>query len=146
MIDLDEIARSVSHTTQLKEPVMTLAQKLSAEGRNEGIAIGEARAKVRLLEKILQEPATSDDVLATLSLDELEQRFAALDAEYKCTFQEPLIVRAFGCAPKPNVSTFPCGPRGTRLPTESAPPSELSNSSSHSPPLYAILRAGWRLF
>ena len=91
VIDLDEIARSLEHTTQDKEPIMSLAQRLRAEGRNEGrnegIAIGEARAKVQLLERLLQKPATTEAEFAALSLEELERRFAGLDAEYAARFK-----------------------------------------------------------
>jgi predicted transposase YdaD len=90
-IDLPDIARSLALHPELKESIMSLAQKLKAEGqaegRTEGIAIGAARAKVQLLERILQKPATAEDALASLSLEELERRYAELDREYSERFK-----------------------------------------------------------
>ena len=83
-IDLAAIARSLEQLSQYKEPIMSLAQRLKAEG----IAIGEARAKVRLLERILEKPATPESVLESLSLEELERRFAELDREYSARFKK----------------------------------------------------------
>jgi predicted transposase YdaD len=119
-IDLDQIARSLETHPHIKEPIMSLAQKLKAEGREEakaefdslaqklkaegreeakaefdslaqkvkaegkaeGIAIGEARAKVGLLERLMEKQPTPESVLDTSSLEELERRYAELDREY----------------------------------------------------------------
>ena len=94
-IDLDQIARSLEYTTQHKEPIMSLAQRLKAEGRiealiegrSEGILLGVARTKVQMLERMLQQPVTSEEAIAALSLVELEQRFIELDAEYTERFK-----------------------------------------------------------
>ena len=62
---------------------MSLAQRLKAEGRAHGAAI----ARVQLIERLLEKPVTPEDVLASLSIEELERRFATLEAEYSARFK-----------------------------------------------------------
>jgi hypothetical protein len=42
---------------------------------------------VRLLERLMQKPATPEDVLAASSVEEFGRRFAALEAEYSARFK-----------------------------------------------------------
>ena len=75
---------------------MSLAQKLKAEGKAEGIAVGiaegktkgKAIARVQMLERILDKPATPESVLESLSLEELARRYAELDREYSVRFKK----------------------------------------------------------
>lgn len=86
-IDVEQIARSLEHTKQLKEPIMSLAQRLIAKGRQEGRQEGIIAGQVQLLEKFLNRTPTSKEALGQLSLAELEARYLELDAEYGARFK-----------------------------------------------------------
>ena len=90
-IDEEQIVRSLTHVGQLRDSVMSLAQKLIAtgrqEGRQEGKAVGAAMAKIQLLEQMLDRPVTAESALEAMSLAELQQRFASLEAEYSIRFK-----------------------------------------------------------
>lgn len=68
----------------LKENIISLAERLIARGE----AHGEMRGKVRLLEQLLGRPSQSDEALRTMTLEELQQRFSALDLEYATRFKQ----------------------------------------------------------
>lgn len=66
---------------------MSLAQKLKAQGRQEGRQEGILVGQIQLLEKFLGRTTAGKDELALLSLAELEARFAGLEAEYEARFK-----------------------------------------------------------
>jgi len=90
-IDEAQIARSLEHTQQHKEPIMSLAQRLIARGRQEGRQEGQQKGivigQIQLMEKFLNKEPSSKEALELLSLAELEARFAELEAEYAARFK-----------------------------------------------------------
>ena len=57
---------------------MSIAQKL----RNEGRVEGRVEGRIQLLQDLMGEPVTPDDVLAPLSQAELQKMFEFLQQEY----------------------------------------------------------------
>ncbi len=91
--DSDLDARKIFHTLtsnpELKKNTMSVAEKLKAEGRVEGQQKGLWLGKIQTLEEFLGLPASSDEALETLSLDELKAMQEQLHREYELRFKRP---------------------------------------------------------
>lgn len=84
---------------------MSIAQKIHARGkaeglaigraegqaiaRAEGLAIGKAKGKMQLLQSLMGLPVSPDAELAGLSVPEIESRFTELEHRYKTEFRRP---------------------------------------------------------
>ena len=82
-LDAQKIYRSLTTNPELEKNVMSVAEKLKAEGRVEGLWIG----KIQILEEILNLPISSGDTLETLSLGELKALQERLHLDYELRFK-----------------------------------------------------------
>lgn len=90
-IDEAQIAHSLEHKPNLKENIMSLAEKLIARGEARGVTRGKAEGawigKIQLLEKMMGAESTPSQELEGLGLVELEDRFTALEQKYASQFK-----------------------------------------------------------
>jgi predicted transposase/invertase (TIGR01784 family) len=94
-LDARQIFRSLTTNPELEKRVMSVAEKLKAEGRVEGISQGISQGreeglwigKIQTLEEFLGEPQSQRSVLEALSLPELEARYLALHQDYEARFK-----------------------------------------------------------
>jgi Putative transposase, YhgA-like len=82
-LDAQKIYRSLSINPELEKNAMSVAEKLKAEGRVEGLWIG----KIQILEEFLDLPISSGDALELLSLDELKAIQERLHLDYESRFK-----------------------------------------------------------
>ena len=61
---------------------MSIAQKLRNEGRVEGVQKGVCLGRLQTLQQIIGLPMEDDSTLSVLPVEDLRQRFDALQAEY----------------------------------------------------------------
>jgi predicted transposase/invertase (TIGR01784 family) len=78
-LDAKTIYRSLSTNPELEKNAMSVAEKLKAEGRVEGLWIG----KIQTLEEFLDLPMSSDETLGALNLEELKAIQERLRHEYE---------------------------------------------------------------
>ena len=86
-LDVETIGRNLAANPKLQTNVMSLAQKLRAEGKAEGAALGTWRGKLQLLEELMGAAPTPEHELEPLRAAELERRFMARQAEYNGRFK-----------------------------------------------------------
>ena len=107
VIDVETIADTLASQPQLKSNVMTLAERLIAQGEERGEArgeaigeargeargkahgeaLGEVRGKIKVLEPLMGLKATTDESLSVMSLEQLNERFAELEEHYRLRFK-----------------------------------------------------------
>ena len=81
---LDAMAKSYA---ELEKNVMSVAEKLKAEGRVEGQEKGLWIGKIQTLEEFLACPVSSHESLDSLSTGELEARHRVLHLDYEARFK-----------------------------------------------------------
>jgi len=84
-LDAKKIYHSLSTNPELEKNAMSVAEKLKAEGRVEGLWIG----KIQTLEEFLNLGVSSGETLAAMALVELEARHRALHQQYELRFKRP---------------------------------------------------------
>jgi predicted transposase YdaD len=90
-----QIYRSLTANPELEKRTMSVAEKLKAEGRMEGISQGrvEGRAeglwigKIQTLEEFLEQQMTPRETLEAMTLAELEARHQDLHHQYELRFK-----------------------------------------------------------
>jgi len=82
-LDVRQVAHTLEGSKELKQQAMTIAEKLMAEGRAEG----EARGALRVLQKLMGMPPSSEDELAAISVAEIQARFENLEREYAALYR-----------------------------------------------------------
>jgi predicted transposase YdaD len=83
-LDAEKIYHSLSNNPELEKNTMSVAEKLIAQGREEGLWIG----RIQLLEEFLELPPRSGESLAALSLEELKALQERLHGEYELRFKQ----------------------------------------------------------
>ncbi|MEX1049559.1 MAG: Rpn family recombination-promoting nuclease/putative transposase [Akkermansiaceae bacterium] len=102
-LDAEQIFHRLSSNPELEQRTMSVAEKLIAKGRMEGISqgltqgitqgISQGRAeglwigKIQALEEFLEKPQSSREALESLALPELESLHQALHREYEIRFK-----------------------------------------------------------
>jgi hypothetical protein len=86
-LDAKKIYHTLSINPELEKNAMSVAEKLKAEGRVEGRAVGLWIGKIQILEEFLNLPASSGESLEALSLDELKTMQERLHREYEMRFK-----------------------------------------------------------
>lgn len=91
-IDEEQIARSLDSNPNLKENIISLAERLIARGEARGKALGEACGtwigKIQILEQLLDKERTAEAILHAMSADDLQARFAKLEQDYNTCFKK----------------------------------------------------------
>ncbi len=82
-LDLDQIYHQLSANPELKERVMSLAEKLYYEGEE----TGRIQGAIQTIEKFLGKPVTATSILCDKSPQELQSIKAALEQEYESRFK-----------------------------------------------------------
>lgn len=83
-LDAKKIYHTLSTNPELEQNAMSVAEKLKAEGRVEGLWIG----KIQILEEFLNLPVSSGESLEALSLAELKSMQERLHREYELRFKQ----------------------------------------------------------
>ena len=90
-LDAEKIYHNLSSNPELEKNTMSVAEKLIAQGREEGISRGRESGlwigRIQLLEEFLDLPVSSGESLAALSLEELKAMQERLHAEYELRFK-----------------------------------------------------------
>jgi hypothetical protein len=98
-LDAEKIYHNLSSNPELEKNTMSVAEKLIAQGREEGISQGISQGisrgresglwigRIQLLEEFLDLPASSGESLAALSLEELKAMQERLHGEYELRFK-----------------------------------------------------------
>ena len=102
-LDAEKIYHNLSNNPELEKNTMSVAEKLIAQGREEGISQGISQGReegisrgresglwigrIQLLEEFLDLPVSSGESLAALSLEELKAMQERLHAEYELRFK-----------------------------------------------------------
>ncbi len=94
-LDARQIYRSLTANPELEKRAMSVAEKLKAEGRLEGLSQGISQGreeglwigKIQTLEEFLEKSQSSREILEALSLPELEACYLALHQEYGTRFK-----------------------------------------------------------
>ena len=94
-LDAEEIYRNLTTNSKLEYQVMSVAEKLKAEGRLEGLSKGISQGrgeglligKIQTLEEFLDKVQRPRDVLELLSVQELEATYQSLHQEYEIRFK-----------------------------------------------------------
>jgi flagellar biosynthesis/type III secretory pathway protein FliH len=98
-LDVEQIYRSLTLNPELQKTTMSVAEKLLAKGRIEGIAEGVSRGRsrgrsqgywmgrIQSLEEFLDLPQSSEETLGAMNLAELEARHQQLHREYQRRFK-----------------------------------------------------------
>ena len=90
-LDAREIYLSLDTNPDLKKNIMSVAEKLKAEGRVEGLVAGQEKGswigQIRAFEEFLALPLTSSETLASLTIEALESRHRHLHQEYRLRFK-----------------------------------------------------------
>ncbi|MEY3896749.1 MAG: hypothetical protein RLZZ214_2269 [Verrucomicrobiota bacterium] len=90
-LDAEKIYHSLSTNPELEKSTMSVAEKLKAEGRMEGISQGISKGlwvgKIQSLQEFLGQPVTCCEELEILESAELESRHAELHREYEARFK-----------------------------------------------------------
>ncbi len=94
-LDVEEIYHTLSTNPELQKKVMSVAEKLLAQGelkgRQEGELKGELKGewygKIQTLEEFLEKEITSKSVLKELTLEQLVERYQSLHQAYEVRFK-----------------------------------------------------------
>jgi predicted transposase YdaD len=86
-LDARKIYHHLSTNPELERAAMSVAEKLKAEGRVEGRVEGLWIGKIQALEEFLDKSLSSQRILETLTLPDLEARYHALHQEYEARFK-----------------------------------------------------------
>lgn len=90
-LDAEKIYHNWSSNPQLEKNTMSVAEKLIAQGCEEGISRGRESGlwigRIQLLEEFLDLPVSSGEALAALSLEELNAMQEQLHGEYELRFK-----------------------------------------------------------
>ena len=90
-LDAHEIYRSLNDNPELKQRAMSVAEKLKAAGRMEGISQGISQGlwigKIQSLEEFLGKEQTASESLETFSVDQLETIHLGLHQAYEARFK-----------------------------------------------------------
>ena len=86
-LDTEAIHRSLKTSPELERKVMSVAEKLKAEGRQEGRQEGFWIGRIQTLMEILEKSPQSPESLEALSLEDLEALHATLHREYEIRFK-----------------------------------------------------------
>lgn len=86
-LDAEKIYHSLSNNPELEKNTMSVAEKLIAQGREEGREEGLWIGRIQLLEEFLELPPRSGESLAALSLEELKALQERLHQEYELRFK-----------------------------------------------------------
>lgn len=81
-IDIRAVCHRLHKQQTLQAQVMSTAEKLKRDAKEEGRVEGRWSGKIQLLESMLGFPQTDSDELDHLTLETLRQRFQELEAEY----------------------------------------------------------------
>jgi predicted transposase/invertase (TIGR01784 family) len=87
-IDEKQIAHSLEGNPNLKENIMSLAERLIARGEARGEARGTWIGKIQMLEQLLDRGVTSEAALHAMSADDLKARFSQLEQDYNACFKK----------------------------------------------------------
>ena len=82
-LDVEKLLRETLTHQNLRTTAMTPAAKLIAKGQAEGEARGEARGTIKTLEQVLNLPATTSEVLESMTIEELEQAVKKLQTQLR---------------------------------------------------------------
>ena len=88
LIDVEGISDSLIKHPALKNDIMSLAQRFIAQGEAQGEARGERIGSIRLLEQLMGRAVSTRESLNQLDLEQLDQRFIALEKEYNLRFKQ----------------------------------------------------------
>ncbi|GAA5126939.1 Rpn family recombination-promoting nuclease/putative transposase [Luteolibacter yonseiensis] len=86
-LDAEKIYHNLSSNPELEKSTMSVAEKLRAEGRVEGLTEGNWIGKIQTLEEFLEKAISSNEVLEAMTLAELEALHALLHREYEVRFK-----------------------------------------------------------
>jgi predicted transposase/invertase (TIGR01784 family) len=90
-LDAQGIYHTLSSNPELEKKIMSVAEKLKAEGRVEGRVEGQEKGlwigKIQLLEEFLDLPVSPGESLGVLNLDELKAMQERLHREYELRFK-----------------------------------------------------------
>ncbi len=86
-LDAQQIYRSLSSNPELEKRAMSVAEKLKAEGKVEGLSQGLLIGKIQTLEEFLGKLLSSREDLELLSVSQLENMKVALHQEYESRFK-----------------------------------------------------------
>lgn len=98
-LEAEKIYYNLSSNPELEKNTMSVAEKLIAQGREEGISQGISQGisrgresglwigRIQLLEEFLDLPVSSGEALAALSLEELKAMQEQLHGEYELRFK-----------------------------------------------------------
>ncbi len=98
-LDAETIYHNLSSNPELEKNTMSVAEKLIAQGREEGISQGISRGislgreegswigRIQILEEFLDLPGSSGEALAALSLEELKALQERLHRDYELRFK-----------------------------------------------------------
>ena len=86
-LDAKKIYHTLSSNPELEKNTMSVAEKLKAEGRVEGISKGLWVGRIQSLQEFLGLPIDPCGELERLALEELEIRHADLHREYELRFK-----------------------------------------------------------
>jgi predicted transposase/invertase (TIGR01784 family) len=90
-LDAKKIYHTLSTNPELEKNVMSVAEKLKAEGRVEGRVEGQEQGlwigKIQTLEEFLDLPISVNEALSASNLEELEARHRNLHREYEMRFK-----------------------------------------------------------
>jgi hypothetical protein len=87
-LDAEKIYHSLSNNPELEKNTMSVAEKLIAQGREEGREEGSWIGRIQLLEEFLDLPTSAGESLAALSLEELKALQERLHGEYELRFKQ----------------------------------------------------------
>jgi predicted transposase/invertase (TIGR01784 family) len=86
-LDVEEIYRNLSSNPDLQHKTMSVAEKLKAEGRVEGLEKGLWTGKTQALEEFLGLPVSPRESLEALDIEAIEARCEKLRRDYEARFK-----------------------------------------------------------
>lgn len=87
-LDVKQVSHKLQDNPQLQNSAMSIASKLIAEGREEGIEKGLWMGNVQMIQRFMEQTPTARAELETWPLDQLKARFAELEQEYAKRFKQ----------------------------------------------------------
>ena len=86
-LDVEQIYHSLTSNPELQKSTMSVAEKLIAKGRSEGLDKGYWLGRIQSLEEFLEKTKSSREDLELLTIAELEARHQQLHSEYQRRFK-----------------------------------------------------------